>query len=200
MDGNADIYIHSLASAKTTSLPLPKGVNALGGAESAFTQDGSRLLYYHNGPNAPNDAWIYNLRDSSSHQVTHALLAGIPTDHMIEPQLVHYPSRDRKWTISAWLYVPHNMQRNGKNAAIVYVHGGPTAQTVNSFNRFVQHMANQGYMVLDVRSDGEFYDTVSMSEGLNLGHIKDAKHIDIRQLPQQWRELLASCPSPRACR
>src|SRR5438552_7762589 len=48
-------------------------------------------------------------------------------------------------------------------------------------------MANQGYMVLDVRSDGEFYDTLSMSEGLNLGHIKDAKHIDIRQLPQQWR-------------
>ena len=41
-------------------------------------------------------------------------------------------------------------------------------------------MANQGYMVLDVRSDGEFYDTLSMSEGLNLGHIKDAKHIDIR--------------------
>jgi dipeptidyl aminopeptidase/acylaminoacyl peptidase len=148
VDGSADIYIHSLASAKTTSLPLPKGVNALGGAESAFTQDGSRLLYYHNGPNAPNDAWIYNLRDSSSHQVTHALLAGIPTDHMIEPQLVHYPSRDRKWTISAWLYVPHNMQRSGKNAAIVYVHGGPTAQTVNSFNRFVQHMANQGYMVI----------------------------------------------------
>ena len=57
-------------------------------------------------------------------------------------------------------------------------------------------MANQGYMVLDVRSDGEFYDTVSMSEGLNLGHIKDAKHIDIRQLPQQWRELLAYKDKP----
>jgi dipeptidyl aminopeptidase/acylaminoacyl peptidase len=148
VDGNTDIYIHNLASNKTSSLPLPKGVNALGGAESAFSQDDSRLLYYHNGPNAPNDAWIYNMRDGISHQVTHALLAGIPTNHMVEPYLVHYPSRDGKWTISAWLYVPHNMQRNGQNAAIVYVHGGPTSQTVNSFNRFVQHMVNQGYMVI----------------------------------------------------
>src|SRR3989442_9546086 len=46
------------------------------------------------------------------------------------------------------LYVPHNMRRDGQNAAIVYVHGGPTSQTVNLFNRFIQHMVNQGYMVI----------------------------------------------------
>jgi dipeptidyl aminopeptidase/acylaminoacyl peptidase len=67
---------------------------------------------------------------------------------MVEPYLVHYPSKDGKWTISALLYVPYNMQRNGQNAAIVYVHGGPTSQTVNSFNRFIQHIVNQGYMVI----------------------------------------------------
>src|SRR5437879_12860128 len=49
VDGNTDIYLHDLVSGKPTSLPLPKGVNELGGAESAFTRDGSRLLYYHNG-------------------------------------------------------------------------------------------------------------------------------------------------------
>ena len=42
----------------------------------------------------------------------------------------------------------YNMARNGQNAAIVYIHGGPTAQSMNSFNRFVQFAANQGYMVL----------------------------------------------------
>ncbi len=40
------------------------------------------------------------------------------------------------------------MARNGQNAAIVYIHGGPTSQTTNSFNRFVQFAVNQGYMVL----------------------------------------------------
>ena len=75
-------------------------------------------------------------------------MAGVPADHMVEPFLVRFPSRDGKWTISAFLYVPRNMQRNGQNAAIVYVHGGPTAQTVNSFNRFIQNMVNQGYMII----------------------------------------------------
>ena len=148
VEGNTDIYLHNLASGKTTSLPLAKGVNGLGGSESAFTRDGSRLLYHHNGANAPNDAWVYSLGSGKSHQVTHSLVAGVRTEDMVEPYLVHYPSRDGKWTISAFLYVPYNMQRNGQNAAIVYVHGGPTAQTVNSFNRFIQYMANQGYMVI----------------------------------------------------
>jgi dipeptidyl aminopeptidase/acylaminoacyl peptidase len=148
VDGNEDIYLHDLATGKSTALPIPKGVNEPAGGRSAFTKDGSRLLYYHNGPTAPGDLWVYTLATGESHQITHSLVAGVRSEDMVEPYLVHYPSRDGKWTISAFLYVPFNMARNGKNAAIVYIHGGPTAQTVNSFNRFVQYAANQGYMVL----------------------------------------------------
>jgi dipeptidyl aminopeptidase/acylaminoacyl peptidase len=148
VDGNEDIYLHDLATGKSTLLPIPAGVNEPAGGHSAFTKDGSRLLYYHNGPTAPGDLWVYTLATGKSHQVTHSLVAGVRSEDMIEPYLVHYPSRDGKWTISAFLYVPFNMARNGQNAAIVYIHGGPTAQTMNSFNRFVQYAANQGYMVL----------------------------------------------------
>jgi len=153
VDGNSDIYLHELAGGKTIALPLPKGVNTPGGSESAFTRDGSRLLYYHNGPNAPNDIWVFDLAggdvaSGKSHQVTQALVAGVRSEDMVEPYLVHYPSRDRKWTISAFVYVPYNLPRNAQHPAIVYVHGGPTAQTVNSFNRFVQYVANQGYIVI----------------------------------------------------
>ena len=77
VDGNADIYVHDFASGKTTSLPLPKGVNHLGGADSAFTRDGSRLLYYHNGPTSPNDVWIYSVADGKSQQITNSLVAGV---------------------------------------------------------------------------------------------------------------------------
>ncbi|HET7205112.1 MAG TPA: S9 family peptidase [Terriglobales bacterium] len=148
VDGNTDIFIHHLDSGKTTSLPLPKGVNFLGGSENAFTRDGSRLLYEHNGPNAPNDVWVYDMAGGKSHQVTQSLVAGVQSDQMVEPFLVHYPSRDGKWTISAFVYVPYNLPRQPISPAIVYVHGGPTAQTVNSFNRFVQYMVNQGYLVI----------------------------------------------------
>ncbi len=148
VDGNEDIYLHDLMTGKSTALPIPKGVNEPAGGHSAFTKDGSSLLYYHNGPTAPGDLWVYTLATGRSHQVTHSLIAGVRSEDMVEPNLVHYPSRDGKWTISAFLYVPFNMTRNGQNAAIVYIHGGPTSQTMNSFNRFVQYAANQGYMVL----------------------------------------------------
>ena len=148
VDGNEDIYLHDLATGKSTALAIPKGVNEPAGGHSAFSPDGQRLLYNHNGPTAPGDLWVYDLATSKSQQITHSLVAGVRSEDMVEPYLVHYPSRDGKWTISAFLYVPFNMARNGQNAAIVYIHGGPTSQSMNSFNRFVQFAANQGYMVL----------------------------------------------------
>jgi len=148
VDGQADLYLHDLATEKTTGLPLKRGVNSFGGAESAFSRDGKKLLYYHNGANAPNDVWAYEIATGKTMQVTHSLMAGVPAEHMVEPFLVHYPSRDGKWTISAWVYVTRNMQRNAQNAAIVYIHGGPKSQSMDSFNRFLQHIVNQGYMVI----------------------------------------------------
>jgi dipeptidyl aminopeptidase/acylaminoacyl peptidase len=148
VDGNRDIYLHDLVSGKTSSLPLPKGVNTMGGDHSAFSADGSRLLCYHNGANAPNDVWVYPMTGGKPRQITNSLVAGMHAEDMVEPFLVHYPSKDGRWTISAWVYVTYNMVRNRQNAAIVYVHGGPSSQTTNSFNRFIQHIVNQGYMVI----------------------------------------------------
>jgi dipeptidyl aminopeptidase/acylaminoacyl peptidase len=148
VDGNEDIYLHDMASGKAKQLEIPKGVNEPVGGHAAFSPDGSRLLYIHNGPTVPGDLWVYTVATGKSRQLTHSLLAGLRSEDMVEPFLVHYPSRDGKWTISAFLYMPYNMARNGQNAAIVYIHGGPTSQTMNSFNRFIQYAANQGYMVL----------------------------------------------------
>jgi dipeptidyl aminopeptidase/acylaminoacyl peptidase len=148
VDGNTDIYLYDIGSGKARALPLPKGVNHAAGRRSPFTRDNSRLLYYHTGPTAPGDLWVYNLSDGKSHQLTHSLVGGVRSEDMVEPQLVHYPSKDGKWTISAFVYVPYNLPRKDEHPAIVYVHGGPTAQTMNTFNRFVQYMANQGYIVI----------------------------------------------------
>jgi dipeptidyl aminopeptidase/acylaminoacyl peptidase len=148
VDGNQKIYLYDLATGKSTALPIPEGVNGPIGGRSAFSADGSRMLYNHNGPTAPGDLWVYHLASGKSQQITHSLVGGIRSEDLVEPYLIHYPSRDGKWTISAFLYVPFNMARNGQNAAIVYIHGGPDSQTMNSFNRFIQFAANQGYMVL----------------------------------------------------
>ena len=148
VDGNTDIVSYRIADKHATPLPLPRGVNRLAGAETAFSPDNQRLLYYHDGPTSPNDVWSFDLATQQSKQLTHSLLAGISSEDMVEPFLVHYPSRDGKWQISAFVYVPHNAPRDHTHPAIVYVHGGPQSQTVNSFNRIIQHLANQGYLVI----------------------------------------------------
>ena len=147
-DGTTDIFIHHLRAGRTERVLLPNGVNSLGGADTAFTRDGLHLLCYHNGPDSPRDAWSYSLRDSRAHQVTQSLAGGIRKEDMVHPYLVHFPSRDGKFQISALVYIPFNLAPNMKTAGIVYVHGGPASQSVNSFNRIVQYMVNQGYAVI----------------------------------------------------
>jgi dipeptidyl aminopeptidase/acylaminoacyl peptidase len=148
LDGNSDIYLYDFASGKAQALPLPKGVNHVAGRSSPFTRNSSRLLYNHTGATAPGDLWVYSLTDVRSHQITHSLVGGVRAEDMVEPHLVHYPSKDGKWTISAFVYVPYNLPHNPEHPAIVFAHGGPTAQTMNTFNRFVQYMVNQGYIVI----------------------------------------------------
>ena len=55
VDGNQDIYVRDLGTGKSTALAIAKGVNETSGGHSAFSTDGSRLLYFHNGPTAPSD-------------------------------------------------------------------------------------------------------------------------------------------------
>ncbi len=153
VDGNADIYLYDVASGKARDLGLPRGVNHIAGNPSPFTPDGSRMLFSHTGPTAPGDLWFYTFSDKASHpnisrQLTSSLVGGVRSEDMVEPYLVHYPSKDGKWAISAFVYMPYNLPHNPEHPAIVYVHGGPTSQTMNTFNRFVQYMANQGYIVI----------------------------------------------------
>jgi dipeptidyl aminopeptidase/acylaminoacyl peptidase len=147
-DGNTQAVLYEFASRRLQILPLGPGVNGFGGAESAFTRDGSRVLLYHNGPESPNDVWVYNFSTRRAQQITQSLVGGVRGRDMVTPFLVHYPSSDEKYEISAFAYVPYNMARDGRNAAVVYVHGGPQSQTVNSFNRAIQYLANAGYLVI----------------------------------------------------
>ncbi len=148
VDGRTNLYSYNVRQREAELLPIAAGVNYPGGHPTAYTRDGSRLLYYHNGADAPGDLWVYDVGSKQSQQITHSLVGGLRSSNMVEPYLVHYPSRDGKFTISAFAYVPNNIQRNGKFPAIVYIHGGPAAQSVDSFNRFIQYIVNQGYLVI----------------------------------------------------
>ncbi|MGA9642521.1 MAG: S9 family peptidase [Terriglobales bacterium] len=148
VDGNTAIYWYDIAAGNAREMPLPNGLNRPVGRKSPFTRDGGRMLYSHSGATAPGDLWVYTIADGKSQQLTHSLVGGVRASDMVEPYLAHFPSKDGKWTISAFVYVPYNLLRNAESPAIVFVHGGPTSQTMNGFHRFVQYMVNQGYLVI----------------------------------------------------
>ncbi|MGA2961032.1 MAG: S9 family peptidase [Candidatus Korobacteraceae bacterium] len=162
VDGNTAIYLNEPATAaptrattaraeshgKTEALPLRTGLNSLAGADTAFSRDGSHLLINHAGADAPGELVNLDLTTKSARQITNSLVAGLHGEDMVEPSLVRYPSRDGKWQISALTYIPHNIVKNAAYPAIVWIHGGPSSQTVNGFNRFIQYIVNQGYVVI----------------------------------------------------
>ncbi len=148
VDGNQDIFVYDLAAKQAHALPVLRGTNSLAGAGTAFSHDGARLLYRHEGGAAPNDLWAYDFAAQKPLQITHSLVGGVRSQDMVEPLLIHYPSKDGKWQISAWVYVPYNAEKNGQNAAVVALHGGPDDQARNAFSRNIQYLVNQGYFVI----------------------------------------------------
>src|SRR5579872_718022 len=145
VEGNTEVSLYDLASRTHTPLAQRAGLNAVG--SEVFDRAGRRALVSHAGPCEPNDLYTFDLRTGADTRLTNSLLAAMQPEDLVEPYLVHYSSRDGL-EISAFVYVPYNLERNARNPAVVYVHGGPSAQSMNGFNRSIQFLVNNGYVVI----------------------------------------------------
>ncbi len=148
VDGNIEVFLYDVSAGKAEALPLPKGVNRLAGARTAFSPDGTRLLLSHEAANAPKDLWVYNIAVHQAQQITHSLVAGVRGGDMVAPQLVRYPSSDGKFQISARVYAPYNQTKNAQVPAVIMLHDSAAAQAVNGFDPLTQLLVNQGYFVI----------------------------------------------------
>jgi len=115
------------ASLRSTAIDFPPGVSIFAG-RNPFSPSGDRLIVSHQDSQRPSDLWIYDIRKASSKQLTYSALAGLDPQRIPPSQLVHYRSFDGK-IISAFVWLPDNMKRDGSNPGVVLPHGGPTGQT-----------------------------------------------------------------------
>ena len=145
-DGRQDIYL-APAGGAGQKLPLPPGINVPAGTPSAFSPDGRRLLVAHQSATTPGDFWVYDIGSGKTTQLTHSALVALDAAARPETQLVHYKSFDGT-IISALMWVPFNLERNGKNPAVVVPHGGPTGQTTESFSRQSAALVTRGFIVI----------------------------------------------------
>ena len=146
-DGRADVYTVDRSSGYATKLPFPEGINSPAGNPLAFSRSGDRLLVSHQSSTEPADLWVYDLATRNSRQLTFSAVASLDPSRLPSSQLVHYKTFDGK-TISAFLWLPFNLKRDGSNPAVVLPHGGPTGQTADSFNKTAAALATRGYVCM----------------------------------------------------
>ena len=142
-NGSTKLRKKNLKSGKTKSLKIPSG-NVY---DFDITPDDKKVLFLYDGPQNPNDIFVYDIKSEKSKQITFSMIGGIPKQDFVKPSLVKYKSFDGL-EISAWLYVPKWMKKDRSNPAIVWPHGGPEWQEKNLFNKYIQILTNAGYALI----------------------------------------------------
>lgn len=146
-DGLTDAYLVDAATLRAEKLPVEAGLNGFAAYPNSFSPSGSRLLLSHQSSVQPGDFWIYDIASRSATQFTHTAIASLNSAAMPESQIIHYKSFDGK-TISALMWVPFNLKRDGSNPALVLPHGGPTGQVQDYWSPRVAALVSRGYICI----------------------------------------------------
>lgn len=146
-DGRTEIYFGDRESNRRERVRFPEGLTYFSGNPSPFSPSGDRLLIAHQSSQQPSDLWIYDLHSRKPMQLTYSALADLNSSKLPAAQIVHYKSFDGKM-ISALLWMPFNLQRNGTAPGIVLPHGGPAGQTLDYFNRYAAALTSRGYVCI----------------------------------------------------
>lgn len=146
-DGRTDVYAVDRATGLAAKLPFPQGINSPAGDPTSYSPSADRLLISHQSSTEPDDLWVYDASSHQTRQLTFSSVASLNPSRLPASQLIHYQTFDGQ-TISAFLWVPFNLKRDGSNPGIVLPHGGPTGQTVDSFNKAAAALASRGYVCI----------------------------------------------------
>ncbi|MEI6459245.1 MAG: prolyl oligopeptidase family serine peptidase [Pseudomonadota bacterium] len=146
VDGRDVVYLAAIAGGEAREVPLPPGLSSdWFGLLPAFTPDGARLVFPHESGSEPLEYWVQDLKSGPGRPITR--LSSLETKTLPRTRIVHYPSADGT-IISAVLWIPNGVARNGHARGVVYPHGGPTGQTRDGFDRTPLALADRGFFVI----------------------------------------------------
>ena len=165
VDGASRITLRDLRSSEERHInELPLGVVS----GLTWAPHGRKFAFALNSSQATSDVWTYDLRQTQLQQVTNSPRVGMTDDALVEPQVVRVKAQDGV-EVPCLLYAPKLARPDGNNAAIVQVHGGPSAQTRQGFEPVLQYFASRGYVVLATNVRG------STGYGRTYNHLDDVR-------------------------
>jgi dipeptidyl aminopeptidase/acylaminoacyl peptidase len=147
-DGRVDTYMADVATMRSEKIPIGGGVNGFAGNPSPFSPSGDRLLLSHESSVEPGDFWVYDVPSRKAKQLTYSVIASLNSAARAPSQVVSYKSFDGK-TISALLWIPYNLKRDGSSPALVLPHGGPTGQSADYWSPRVAALVSRGYICME---------------------------------------------------
>lgn len=175
-DGRTGLALLDTKTRAVTKVALGPGVNGGAGAgKSSFSPDGRYLLVNHMASNTPAEYAIYDLVTGKAAALTHLAPATVDWAALPASHLVHYAGDDGT-VISAFLWVPPGLNRDHSAPAVILPHGGPTGQTVDSFNRTAEALASRGYVVIAPNVRG----STGYGKAFQKMNIKDLGGADLR--------------------
>lgn len=119
----------------------------------------TRMAVHINGWKTPGEIISLDLASGDRTNVLESNYAGLDPERLARPQSIHIQSRDGI-TLQGLLYLPQRMPETGSAPppVIFDVHGGPTAQSVASFDPVAQYHVDHGFAVFqpNVRGSSGF--------------------------------------------
>ena len=118
-----------------------------------FAPDPTRLAVQLERDTRPTDLFLVDLEARTADRLTEALNPAIDESHLVESEVVRFESYDGL-EIPGLLYRPHQADAGSPVPAMVWVHGGPGAQSRQGYSPVHQFLVNHGYAIYAINNRG----------------------------------------------
>lgn len=146
VDGFETLHVKDLATGEAIATPsLPEGVYGISCASGT-----DRMSINVNGWRTPGDIIVWDMARNTISRTFDSTLAGLDPDRFVRPESVRITARDGV-EVQGLLYLPDEASRGDDSAPPVLfeVHGGPTAQSMATFDPIVQYHVDRGIAVFE---------------------------------------------------
>lgn len=169
-----------------------------------WSPNDAKLVYQHTDPENSADLFTISADGGNPSRLTESMPAGIDHSQFVAPKLVHYPGAHGQ-SVAAWLFVPKNLDRSKKHAAIIWVHGDGVNQNYDGWHvqqhyaqyySFHQYLLQEGYVVIapDYRGSMGYgrawrtavYKSIGVDDALDArmaaGYLKKLPYVDSKRI------------------